>query len=266
MTAKSNPWFARAIVNRMWGHFLGRGFVEPIDDMTEANKPVAPEILDALTADFLASGFDLQRLMRTIVMSTAYQRAPRGEAPLWSSFALRPMNDTQLLDSLVVATGIGPIIEDVAGERLPRIKINLRRQFHYAFDVDESASADTFTGTTPQALMLLNGALTSAGSSALAGSTLGDAARAEGGLPATVEHLYLATLSREPSPEELEHWRDYVAEAAEHYDGSRRRARGGGAVGRVYRKKRLRDLSPEDVAYEDVLWTLLNSSEFFFIH
>ncbi len=266
MTSPRNPWFAKAIVNRMWGHFLGRGFVEPVDDMSTINMPAAPEVLDALTNELIDSGFDLHHLMRLICTSSAYQRSARGPAELWGSFALRPMNDTQLLDSLVVATGIEPIIEDVAGERLSRVKVNLRRQFRYAFDVDEEASADTFTGTTPQALMLLNGALTTAGSSALDGSTLGEAARLSGGPQATIEHLYLATLSRRPDKGELEHWTGYVAGAAEHYDGRRRRPRGGGPVGKIYRRKRLRDLQPADVAYEDMLWTLLNASEFFFIH
>lgn len=263
MTAKDNPWFARAIVNRMWGYFLGRGFVEPIDDMSPSNAPVAPELFAALTRDFVASGYDLRHLMRVITTSSAYQRAPRGGGTLWQSFALRPMNDTQLLDSLVTATGIASVLEDVAGERLSRVKLNLRRQFRFTFDVDEEASADTFTGTTPQALMLLNGALTAAGSSALDGSTLGDAARAKGGTDATVKALYLAALSREPTPHELTHWRAYVASASQ---SPAERPRGRGPVAKVYRQKRLRDLGPDDVAYEDILWALLNASEFFFIH
>lgn len=263
LTAKDNPWFARAIVNRMWGYFLGRGFVEPVDDMAPSNTAVAPELLALLTRDFVASGYDLRHLMRVITTSSAYQRAPRGGGALWQSFALRPMNDTQLLDSLVTATGIESVLEEVAGERLSRVKLELRRQFRFTFDVDEEASSDTFTGTTPQALMLLNGALTAAGSSALDGSTLGDAARAKGGTDATIEALYLATLSRAPTESELTHWRAYVASASQ---TRAERPRGGGPVGKVYRQKRLRDLGPADLAYEDILWTLLNASEFFFIH
>ncbi len=266
LTAKDNPWFAQAIVNRMWAYFLGRGFVEPVDDMSTSNPPILPGLLNELTEDFVASGYDLRQLMRVVCNSTAYQRAPRGPAALWSSFALRPMNDTQLLDSLVLATGIAPIIEDVAGERLTRVRLNLRRRFRFTFDVDEDASADTFTGTTPQALMLLNGPLTAAGSSALDGSTLGDAARPAGDDTDVITQIYLATLSREPAPDELAHWRDYVANAAEQYPAGKPPARGGGAVGRIYRRKRLHDLRPEDVAYEDVFWALLNASEFFFIH
>lgn len=73
LTAPSNPFFARALVNRLWGHFFSRGLVEPIDDMRVTNPPVNPELLDALAADFIRSGFRLQHVVRTICRSATYQ-------------------------------------------------------------------------------------------------------------------------------------------------------------------------------------------------
>jgi Protein of unknown function (DUF1549)/Protein of unknown function (DUF1553) len=265
MTAADNPWFAKAMVNRMWSQFLGRGFIEPIDDFRADQEVVLPEVLDVLVQDFVAHGYDLGRLMRIMLSTEAYARSAVGREPakMWEHFALRPMTDTQLLDAIVRATGIEPVLEEVAGERLPRIKMRLRKQFRFAFDVDEAGSDDGFTGTVPQALMLLNGPVTAAGSSALEASTVGRAARLPGGATAALDAIYLAALGRTPAAEEREHWLAYIASAD---PSDARRARGGGPVGRVYRQKRLPDVAAEDEAYEDIMWALLNSSEFFFIH
>ena len=73
MAAPDNPFFARALANRLWGHFMGRGLVEPIDDMRVTNPPSNPELLDALAKDFVAHKFDLKHLIRTIMNSTTYQ-------------------------------------------------------------------------------------------------------------------------------------------------------------------------------------------------
>jgi hypothetical protein len=72
MTAPDNPFFARTMVNRMWAHFMGRGIIHPIDDARSTNPPVNPELLDALSADFIASGFDVKHLIRTITGTSAY--------------------------------------------------------------------------------------------------------------------------------------------------------------------------------------------------
>ena len=66
MAAPDNPFFARALVNRLLGHFLGRGLVDPVDDMRETNPPSNPELLDALAKDFIEHKFDLKHLIRTI--------------------------------------------------------------------------------------------------------------------------------------------------------------------------------------------------------
>ena len=74
MTDKSNPYFSQAIVNRIWKHFMGRAFVEPVDGFGEENQSTNPELLKWLANDFVIHGYDLQQLMRTILNSETYQR------------------------------------------------------------------------------------------------------------------------------------------------------------------------------------------------
>jgi hypothetical protein len=73
MARPDNPFFAKALCNRMWGHLLGRGLVDPVDDMRETNPPSNPELLDALAKDFIAHHFDVKHLLRTICNSRTYQ-------------------------------------------------------------------------------------------------------------------------------------------------------------------------------------------------
>src|SRR5262249_39117436 len=73
MVQPDNPFFAKALCNRLWGHFLGRGLVEPVDDMRVTNPPSNPELLDALAQDFIRHKFDVKHLIRTIMVSTTYQ-------------------------------------------------------------------------------------------------------------------------------------------------------------------------------------------------
>lgn len=111
LTASENPLFATAMVNRTWSMFFHRGIIDPVDDIRSSNPPVNPELLDALTRDFIANGFDVRRLIRTIVRSRVYQHSFRANA--WNaddannfSRALpRRLTAEQLLDSLMVTTG-----------------------------------------------------------------------------------------------------------------------------------------------------------------
>lgn len=77
LTSKDNPYFAKALVNRVWKNFMGRGLVEAEDDLRETNPPTNPELLDALAKDFVAHEFDVKHLMRRIMNSAAYQRSSR---------------------------------------------------------------------------------------------------------------------------------------------------------------------------------------------
>jgi hypothetical protein len=73
MARPDNPFFAKALVNRLWGHLLGRGLVDPVDDMRETNPPSNPELLDALARDFIRTKFDVKHVLRTICNSRTYQ-------------------------------------------------------------------------------------------------------------------------------------------------------------------------------------------------
>ncbi|MEQ9071779.1 MAG: DUF1553 domain-containing protein, partial [Gimesia chilikensis] len=73
MTSPENPFFARTMVNRMWGHFFGRGIIHPIDDARSTNPPTNPVLLDELAYDFAANGYDMKQLIREITNSYAYR-------------------------------------------------------------------------------------------------------------------------------------------------------------------------------------------------
>jgi hypothetical protein len=111
MTAKDNPYFARAIVNRVWAYYLGRGFIEPADSQAAANPPSHPEVLDELTRDFIEHKFDLRHLHRRILNTLAYQRDWRTNATNakdernFSHRLLRRLTAEQALDAISQVTG-----------------------------------------------------------------------------------------------------------------------------------------------------------------
>lgn len=111
MVATDNPYFARTMANRMWGHFLGRGIIHPIDDARSTNPPSNPELLDALTRDFVASGYDVKHLIRVICNSTAYglssvpEDANKDDVQSFARYYPRRLPAEVLLD------GIGQVLE-----------------------------------------------------------------------------------------------------------------------------------------------------------
>jgi hypothetical protein len=317
ITAPENPWFAQAIVNRMWGHFLGRGFIDPVDDIRPSNPVAAPEVLEKLAGDFVAHGYDLKRLVRLITATEAYQlsAAPRagsgGGTPvdarnghaaaapdkLWSRFRLEPLGPEELLNALMDATGV----EDV----LRNTKVNVERSrsvlfaaYTYLFDVDEEFDQSDFEGTVSQALALLNGRLVGGGTSDLPGSALDKILVLPDSDADKITALYLRTVSRRPTTEELDYFVHYVSEP--HSDpvtpaapagttsaappggpnrpwlqrlagkglGKKKKGQNGGEpepLGKLEERDAY-NLNPKRLAYEDIFWELLNSSEFTFNH
>ena len=91
LTSDKNKYFARSLVNRVWARFLGKGFVNPIDDFSEDSKIILPGVLEYLTRDFVASGYDLRRLQKIIVLTRAsrQQAVPVSYTPLRAHEPLR---------------------------------------------------------------------------------------------------------------------------------------------------------------------------------
>ena len=231
--------FGKAAVNRIWGHFFGYGFTKPVDDMGPHNPVSHPELLERLGKEFASRGHDLKKLIKWVMLSEAYSLSSKtharnkkddpslGETPMFSHFYLRQMQAEELYESLLAATKAGTGSYE---EQLEK-KSQWLRQFTITFGNDEGDEATTFDGTIPQVLMLMNGGLTK---DALSGQFMQQLAGGGGDLRAKVEYLYLATVSRKPTSQELA-----LISAA----------RG----------------NPGEVL-QDVFWALLNSNEFVFNH
>ncbi len=107
-----NPYFARAQVNRVWHHLLGRGLVDPLDDFRASNPPVNRPLLDALAKDFVEHRFDLRHLVRTILRSRTYQLSAvpnetnRDDETNFSRAIVRPLQAEQLLDAVCQVTQV----------------------------------------------------------------------------------------------------------------------------------------------------------------
>lgn len=238
MTSADNVFFAPAMVNRTWAHFFGRGFVNPIDDMHEGNPASHPELLKEMARHFAASGFDLKDLIRGICNSQAYQRTSKPTDANktdvhFSHMSLKPMTPEQLYDSLTAvlgATGEGKAGNGKqAGGKRP--VGNARTQFVNFFRADESAIATDYNAGIPQALRLMNAPQLNRG-----GALLDSAKSATP--EQIIERLYLGTLARRPAAPENERMLAYVQK----HKGEERKA------------------------YSDILWALLNSSEFVLNH
>jgi hypothetical protein len=248
LTSPENPFFAHILVNRIWRHFMGRGLVEPVDDLRATNPPSNAALFDWLAKDFVQHGYDLKHLIRTITQSQTYQRSARPTAAnvrdtrYYSHYPFKRLGAEQLLDALVAATGVPEKFEGVPlgtrAEQLPDPNVSSyfldvfgrpARQITCECERSEEASL-------AQVLHLMN----SAGMNDRLTSKRGRVAA----LLATdrsprqiVDELYLATVSRFPSPEE---------------------SRAG--------IQTLTDAQERQRASEDLLWALMNTREFLFNH
>jgi|HubBroStandDraft_1064217.scaffolds.fasta_scaffold03592_2 hypothetical protein len=289
VTSPENPWFARAFVNRMWAHFLGRGFVDPVDDFRPSNPVTSGDLLDAIATDFVQSGDDIKHLVRVIVGSEVYGLSARPlsdatrkadpDVKLWERFRVTPLGPEELLNALVTATKLDAIVRSTGRLDLGQVRFRVKQRYGFLFDVDEESDADDYQGTVAQALALLNGNVVATGASVLPGSALADLLalpgdRDEGRLGA----LYRRVLSREPTADETVLWTKFLAEAQtlpepstapsgdrpkplqEHKQQPPDPLRGlGDRAGNQRASARVK-------AWEDVLWALLNSSEFTLNH
>lgn len=253
ITAADNPDFARAAVNRLWAHFFGRGFVEPIDDFRASNPPELPNLLDALAEDFRAHGCDRDHLIRAIVLSDTYQRSSvatetnADDDHLYTHARLRPLSPEQLFWSLVTVTGAMP-----SGRGVPRTDRatgraltqeervdRLLAMFVHTHSDDERDETTSFEGTIPLSLFMMNSPQLNAALAPRFGPTIREALAAPDP-QRRVARLYLAALSRYPTAEELR-------------------------ISLEYLEHPLPGASPA-AQLQDLLWALLNTSEFMFNH
>jgi Protein of unknown function (DUF1549)/Protein of unknown function (DUF1553) len=249
----SNPLFARAQVNRIWYFLMGRGIVDPDDDFRLSNPPANPELLDALTRDFVAHKFDLKHSIRTIMNSRTYQVSSRpnetngDDTANFSHALIRSLQAEQLLDAIAQATGVSPKFDGFppgtrAGQ-LPGAGVPLRGKtageadkFMRLFGKPErllSCDCERSVDTTlAQSLQLLTGRLLNTAISQ-PNNRLGEMLSAGKSNREILEDLYLTTLCRLPTDAEYQGLLTRLELAAD------RRA-----------------------SLEDVLWALLNSKEF----
>ena len=248
LVSKQNPFFAKAVANRLWSYFFGKGIIDPVDDIRASNPPVNPALLEALTKDLTDHNFDLQSLMRTIVKSRAYQASfvtnewNALDADNFSHALPRRLNAEPLMDAVEAAAGARPnfaeVPEDTNASQVPDPHVGAEG-FLDLFGRPTRESACECERRTdfslPQALNLINGKTISeavadpkgrVAKNVLAGKT--DSAM--------VEDLYLATLSRLPSKGEAETGAKYLS---------------GG---------------PRTLRAQDLLWALLNSKGFLYIY
>ncbi len=248
LVSKQNPFFAKAVANRLWSYFFGKGIIDPVDDIRASNPPVNPALLEALTKDLTDHNFDLQSLMRTIVKSRSYQASfvtnewNALDADNFSHALPRRLNAEPLMDAVEAAAGARPnfpeVPEDTNASQVPDPHVGAEG-FLDLFGRPTRESACECERRTdfslPQALNLINGKTISVAvadpkgrvaKNVLAGKT--DAAM--------VEDLYLATLSRLPSKGEADSGTKYLS---------------GG---------------PRTLRAQDLLWALLNSKGFLYIY
>ena len=221
ITDPANPRFARTIVNRLWKRYLGLGLSEPLDDTRDDRAASHPELLAWLADDFMRSGYDIKHTTRLILTSRTYQLrydprladtfdAAKPEEPrFFRSPALRRLTAEQVLDSIAVATGRRPATEKRAytnDESTP-----LTRSLGRPATRNEVSTARPDEASVVQALELLNG---EEYHRRIYTGGLTEALRCIADPSELVRRLYRSTLSREPTPAELEAGVAFLAAAA----------------------------------------------------
>ncbi|MCA9177020.1 MAG: DUF1553 domain-containing protein [Planctomycetales bacterium] len=247
LTAKDNPLFARSIVNRYLGYLMGRGLVEPIDDMRSTNPPSNAEMLDALAEQFAASGYDLKQLIRTVMTSQLYQRSSSptkenyADSRFYSFYKVKRIPAEPLLDAVDQATG--------APTKFTNLPLGTR-----AIELPDAEYANYFLTTfakprrasvcecerspdenLAQALHTLNGDTLSTKMSAAQGRLQG-LLKSKRPLPEAFDEIYLATICRPPTAEEIKFAEELVNSSPTPQQG-----------------------------FEDLMWALMNSKQFLFV-
>jgi hypothetical protein len=267
LTAADNPYFAKALVNRVWRNYMGRGLVEAEDDLRVSNPPSNAELLDALAEDFVKNKYDVKRLMRTVLNSAAYQRSSKplkenaADDRFYSRYILRRLPAEVILDAYSDITGVPTLFNQIksaagdsatpvatypAGTRAMQLPDSLLlSRFLEAFGRAERVATcsceRTADASVTQALHLNNGVTLNDKlrdkSSVVTKWLAANATDAE-----MVDRVFLMALTRQPTAEERMKFLDILEEAAKDGAQSRREA------------------------VEDFIWAVLTGREFLFNH
>ena len=242
LTSPKNPWFAKSYVNRIWTALMGWGFYAGVNDLGSGPAPRYPDVLDELAADWTNTGYDIRWLFRTLANTQVYQRhlQPRMQSDLSASIAVCPsrLRPEQIFEALVKALGFSENDKSIpapAPSSAPAVArhTGLRHMIYQAFKVDPSLPAEEVQGTIPQALLMMNSVLVNTFVAAKGKTYLAEAL-SKGSPDNEILHaLYERTLARKPTTDEI-------------------------AVCKRYLKK----VGNRKEAFEDVFWSLVNSTEF----
>jgi hypothetical protein len=238
ITSPNSRWFAKAYVNRIWSELVGHGFYEPVDDIGPDRQCAAPKTLDYLAERFAGSGYDVKWLFRVITATQAYGRQSRSRgdetsAPFVAACPQRLRGD-QLYNALVEVLDIPEPASPRGEPNLRNVLAGPRGQMNRTFGYDPSVLRDDVAGSIPQALFLMNSPeLARAMAGRQRTTTLGRLLAEMPDDKDLVTELYLRSLAREPKPTEL-------ATCLDHLNVCDNRAE----------------------AFEDILWALVNSTEF----
>lgn len=248
MAKPENPFFSKTLVNRLWGHFYGRGLVHEVDDLRETNPPSNPELLEALAREFRDHKFDVKHMIRLMVQSNVYQLASdptddnRKDQQNFARFYARRLPAEVAHDAVEQATGFKTNFSNMSADSraidLPHERFG--SYFLDTFDRPKRVSGcecERSTSATLSQVLLLSNSDEVEGKLQNGTARIAKLFEAKRSTPQIVEELYLATFSRYPTPRE-------IFNAVEYID---------------------RDSEPRK-GVEDLLWTLLNSREFLFNH
>jgi hypothetical protein len=244
LTADADPWFSRAYVNRIWSEMVGEGFYMPIDDMGPQRQARMPEVLDLLADAWVANKYDMQWLFRTIARTETYQREIRPKdpsvesPPVFAASAPRRLRADQLFNAITKVLGIEGVDPKEsesasAGGGKKRPGRSPRAQFAFLFGYDPSTNPDDLTGNVPQALFMMNSRLINSLIHAQGKTRLANILEKYPDNKDAVREVYVLTLAREPSDKEEKVCLSYVKDVGNRPEG-----------------------------FEDVMWSLMNSSEF----
>ncbi len=246
ITSGDNRFFARAIANRLWAQYMGRGLVHPVDNMSESNKPTHPELLDKLTSELKAHNFDLKWFVKELVSSRTYQLSSRGLSdeplPIFHEYGrVRPLAAEELMDVWRTATWYEAVEaerkdKDSTKERSKNRFHPIHKEYMMQFFGTPSSGTGDFQGGLHEHLFLNNGPLLQL-VERQKGSLSDWLATSTDPLESRIERLYLSTLTRRPTPEEVAKIKAFAGEG----DGKNAR-------------------------WQDVVWALVTCSEFRFNH